>query len=98
MGRTAAQAGLLGAPQRFLLRARPGKWALSFRHALREADMGQGARSRRPSHPVAEYRSVARRNIHLARSAGRDELVFPELQPADETFLSRRVGEPQRLS
>src|SRR5438067_6587258 len=98
MGRAPAQAGLLGAPQWLLLCARSGERPLSLRNTFREADLGQGTRSGRASDPAVEYRSVAGRHVHMARGAGRDQLVFPELQPADEAFLSRGVGEPQRLS
>ena len=63
-----------------------------LRHAVRQADLGQGARLRRPSDSAAQHRSVARRHLHLARRAGRDQLVFTQLQSAHETFLPCRFG------
>ena len=48
---TAAQAGRDGEPQRLLLSARPQNGQVPAWHALREADLGRGARRRRPAHP-----------------------------------------------
>src|ERR1700716_889858 len=98
MTRQAAEAGLLGASQRLLLRAGPADRRVPAGKTVRHADLGQGARRQRTADPQSGYGSERTGNLRVARRAGCDELVLAILQSSDESVLSHGLGKQKHLS
>ena len=76
--------------------ARPAKFLLGKPFAKQTWAKGLDAKGR--PERIPDIRSDGRGRVCLARSAGRNQLVFAVLQSADRSFLSHGLGEQGRTT